>query len=214
MGHAPGPSLIEQHQGDLRFGPQGHLGWDASFAPAFGVLRPALRQIPPHPHWPCRSWSGVAAGDRELTVAHVAQGPRVLAGHPHRRLARLGKAGIIQHQHPIPQGGLGAQLLHPLAIEVLLVPQPVGEELLQPLLTGAWDRLGDGVAVLVGPRGEQPRPLSLQRFRALRASEAHLESARKLLQFRQLRRTRMDVHGILLVVAEDTTSEPLLTKQY
>ena len=96
---------------------------------------------------------------------------------------------------PSPSWSLGQHLLHPLPVEVRLVPLHVGEQPLQALFAGAGDGLGDGIAVLVGQLGEQPRRIALQGFRPFWPSEAHLEGPQKLFQLRQLGRTGMDVHG-------------------
>jgi hypothetical protein len=110
------------------------------------------------------------------------------------------------------QRGLGCHLLHPLAVQVMFVPWPVGQELLQALRTRPRNRLGHGVTVFVGQLGEQPGHIPLQSCGALRSTEAHLEGAQKCFQLRQLRETGMHVHGYPPLAEEDTTPEPVLTK--
>ena len=141
----------------------------------------------------------VATRHRHLAVAHLPQGPRILPRHPDRGLTLLGKAGIVEDQHPLADGGLGDHLLDPLAVEILLIPLHVGEKLLQALLAGARDRFGHRVAILVGQCCQQPCQVALQGFLALRATETHLEGGQKLLQFRQHSRTGMDIHGSILL---------------
>jgi hypothetical protein len=126
----------------------------------------------------------------------------------------LGKPRIIHHQHAIAQGGFGVHFLHPLAVEVLLIPLHGGEELLQALFACAWDGLGDGIAVLGGQLGEQPGHIPLQGLHPLWAPEAHLKAPQKLFQFRQLVRTGMHVHRYPPLPEKDTISKQVLTKQY
>jgi hypothetical protein len=203
--HAPSPGLIEQRQRHLGLGLKRHLRWQSGSASALGILGPGLRQGPPHGHRPRRLGIGVATGHRDLAMAHLTQSSRVLARDPHRRLTLLGKTGVIQHQRAVAQGGLGDHLLHPLAVEVLCIPWHGGEELLQALFTGAGNRLGDSIAVLVGQLGKQPRRVPLQGICAFWPPEAHLEAPQKLFQFRQLVRTGMHIHGHPPLTAEDTT---------
>src|SRR5262249_46314065 len=63
-------------------------------------------------------------------------------------------------------------------------------------LTGAGDRLGDRIAVLVGQLSEQPGRIPLQGLRPLWTPEVHLEAPQKFSQFRQLVRTRMHVRWV------------------
>jgi hypothetical protein len=79
----------------------------------------------------------------------------------------LGKANIIQHQHPLAQRGLPDHLLYSLPVEGLLDPWHVGEELLPPLLARPGDRLGHGVTVFVGQFSQQPSGIALQGFHNL-----------------------------------------------
>jgi hypothetical protein len=79
---------------------------------------------------------GLAVCHRYLTVADLAQGARVLTRDPYRALPLLAQAGIIQHQHAVPQRDVSSHLLHPLAIEVGFVPLHIREKPLQTLYTG------------------------------------------------------------------------------
>jgi hypothetical protein len=113
-------------------------------------------------------------------------------------------------QDAVAGGRCGDHLRHPLPIEVRLIPWPVGEELLHPLRTGPRHGLGDGVAMLVGQLGEQPRRLALQGFAALRSPEAHLETGQKLRQLRQRRRTGLYIHRYPPFPPEDTMVHRIL----
>jgi hypothetical protein len=198
--------LIEQRQRNLGLGLKRHLVWHAGFTPALWIVRPGLRQVQPHGHRPHRLRIGVATGHGDLTIADLPQGARVLPRHPHRHLALLGKTGVIQHQDTIAQGGFRDHLVHPLTVKVLCIPLHIGEELLQPLFTGAGHGLRHGIAVLVGQRGEQSRHIPLQGLPTLWPPEADLEGTQKVFQLRQLSRTGMHVHGYPPFGAEDTTS--------
>jgi hypothetical protein len=89
----------------------------------------------------------------------------------------LGKARIVEHQHAIGLCGLGEHLLHPLSVEVLLIPLHIGEKLLPLLGTGPRHGLGDGVTMLMGQLREQARGIAPQRFAALWPPKANLEDA-------------------------------------
>ncbi len=162
--YTPGPRLVQQCQGNLRLRLERYVSGDASAPQALGGLRPVLWQVQADRHRPARVRIALAACHRHLAVAHLAQGPRILPGHAYRGLALLGKARIVEDQHPLTNGRLGNHLFHPLAVEVLLVPLHVGEKLLQTLLTGTGDSLGYGVAVLVGQLGQQPGQGALLRW--------------------------------------------------
>src|SRR5262249_5089096 len=104
IGDAPRACLLPPRQGARGHGLQGHVGRDAGFAAAFGGFSPRLRQLPPHPHWPRRWRIGVAAGHRELPVAHLAHGPRVLTRPPTAALPCLGKPVSSSTNTPSPRG--------------------------------------------------------------------------------------------------------------
>src|SRR5262245_45124601 len=108
--------------------------------------------------------------------------------------------------------GLGDHLLHPLSVEVLLIPQHISEEVLQPLRTGPWHRLGDGIAVLLGQLGEQPRRIALQRLPACRPPKAHLQRTQKLLKLRHRCRTALGILWYPHFPLEDTTVHRILTE--
>jgi hypothetical protein len=207
LGHAPGPRLIKQGQGNLCLSLASHRGGPARRRATLGGVCPGLRQIPPHGHWPCGVGIGLAAGHRHLTVAHLPQCPRILPLDADRALPLRGKARLVEHQDPLAPRGLGDHLLHPLPVEVLFIPLHLGEKCLQPLLTGPWHGLGDRIAVLVGQLREQPRRLPLQGGPALRSSETHLETGQTLLQLRPFRRTGMHIHRYPPLRSEDTTAQ-------
>ena len=93
--------------------------------------------------------------DGDLTVEGLAQGAGVLAGDADRAATLIGEAGDIEDQEAIALGGQTEQGLDPLAVQVQLVAIDEGEKPLEALLAGAWDDLGEGVAILVGILGEQ-----------------------------------------------------------
>src|SRR5919106_926592 len=83
VGYSPTPRLVQQGQGNLGLGLEAYFRRYACFATPLQVLGPSLGQIQAHPHWPGGQGVAVAAGDCHLRVAHLAQGARVLAAHPH-----------------------------------------------------------------------------------------------------------------------------------
>jgi hypothetical protein len=124
----------------------------------------------------------------------------------------LGNARIVKHQDAVARGRFGAHLLHPRLLEVLLIPRHVRQERLHPLGIGARHGLGDGITVVIGQLGEQAREIALQRFPALRPSEAHLETGQKLRPLRQRRRTGLDLHRYPPVTQKDPTVHQILTE--
>jgi hypothetical protein len=107
----------------------------------------------------------------------------------------FGEAGVIQQQHPIPNGSHGGQPLDPLAVEVFLVPIHTGEEPLEALLAGAWNSLGHSIAVLIGQFRQQASGVAFQGCLGLRSAEADLEVVQEGLKFGQSLGTGVDIHG-------------------
>ena len=130
---------------------------------ARGIRGPLARQVEAHVDRPGQRPLGIMAGDGDLAVAGFAQRARVLALHPGRRAALLGKAGIVEDQDAVPLGGQRQQVREARPVERLLVPGQRGQEMLQPLLGGAGDDGGQRVAVLVGVLGEESRAVAFQR---------------------------------------------------
>src|SRR5918996_4196192 len=203
VGYSPTPRLVQQGQGNLWFGLEAYLRGYACLAAPPQVLGPGLGQVQAHPHRPEGQGVAVAAGDRHLRVAHLAQGARVLAGHPHRSFPLFGEAGVIQQQHAIAQGSGGQHQLHSLTIEVFLIPGHAAEEPLEALLTGAWHGLSNGVAVLVGQFCEPSGGVAFPGSPGLRAVETHLEAAQEPLKLGQRVRTGTDIHGTPPFCEED-----------
>ena len=110
-------------------------------------------------------------------------------------LALLGEAGVVEDQDGVALGGQGEHPPDPLAVEVVFVPDHLGEQALEALLGGAGDDLGDGVAVLVGLLGQQAGEVAFQGGGALAAGEVDVERFQELGQFRQrFRRCLQDSH--------------------
>ena len=125
--------------------------------PADGVVGPLLGQVEPRGDGPGDGPLGVVAVDTDLAVAALAEGAGVLALDADGALALLGEAGVVEDQDGVALGGQGEHASDPLAVEVVFVPDHVGEQALEALLGGAGDDLGDGVAVLVGVLGRAGR---------------------------------------------------------
>jgi len=75
-----------------------------------------------------------------------------------------------------------------LVVEVVFIEGDVGEQLVQPLLAGVGDDLGEGIAVFVGVFGEQSGEVTLEGLSPLGAAEVDMEGTEELVQFRQSRR--------------------------
>ena len=123
--------------------------------------------------------------DRHLTVGDFPHRPRILPGHPDRVAALFLKACIIKDQHPIPGAGQGQHLGDPLPVEGLLIPDHVGQQVLQLLLAGLWHDLRQGVTVFVGMLTEQPGHILAQGLRARPLSKLHPQRGQELCQLRQ-----------------------------
>jgi hypothetical protein len=128
---------------------------------------------------------GVVAVDRDLAVADLAEGARVLAGDADGGLALLGEAGVVEDQHAVALGGEAEQSRDALAVEVVLVPGHGGEQALEALLGSAGDDLGEGVTVLVRVLGEQSGEVAFQGLRPLAPLEVDVEGGEELGQFGQ-----------------------------
>ena len=107
----------------------------------------------------------------------------------------LGEAGVVEDQDGVALGGQGEHPPDPLAVEVVFVPDHLGEQALEALLGGAGDDLGDGVAILVGLLGQEAGEVAFQSGGALAAGEVNVERFQELGQFRQrFRRCLQDSH--------------------
>ena len=71
--------------------------------------------------------------ERHLTVGQFAHRPRILARDAHRVPSLFLKARIIKDQHPVPFAGQGLHLGDPLAVEGRLIPDHVGQQVLELL---------------------------------------------------------------------------------
>ena len=111
--------------------------------------------------------------------------PEYWRATPTEQRPLLGEAGVVEDQHAIAVGGQAKQLLDVLPIEVILVPVDGRQEALEALLAGLWDDLGEGVAVLVGVRGEQPSEVAFQGLGPLAPVEVDPEGGEELGQLGQ-----------------------------
>ena len=183
--YAPRPGLVQQRQGDLGFGLKYHLLRHVRLLAPLRILGPLTRQIQPRRHRPRQRALGIMTIHRDLTVGHLARRPRILPRDPHRVAAPLFEAGIIEDEHPI---AFAAQRLHlgdPLPIEVRLIPDHVGHQVLQLLLIGVGDDVGQGVTVLVRMLTEQPGHILTQGLGAGRLGKMDPQRRQKLRQLGQ-----------------------------
>ena len=180
MLHAHPVGFIHQLQPKLGLGVKRHFVRHRRAGPAVGVGRPRFRQVQSGGDRPSQGAFRLMAIHRHLAVRDFAQRARILARHPHRLLALLGKARIIQHQCSI---AFGVQLQHhadPLAVQSGFVPDHLGQQSLQLLLTGLRHDLRQRVAVLVRMFREQTGQITFQGFLTLAAFELDLERFQKL----------------------------------
>jgi hypothetical protein len=112
------------------------------------------------------------------------------------------KAGIIQDEHAIPFAG---QRLHPggpLVIEGSLIPDHVGQQMIELLLIGLGHELRQGVAVLIGMLAEQAGEVLAQGLDAWSLGKMYPQRSQKLGQLWQ-RCPRGLRQSLWFLVAED-----------
>jgi hypothetical protein len=162
-----------------------------SLLSAVGVCGPLLGQVEPGGDGPGQGAFGVVTVDSDLAVAGLAQGARVLAFDANRGLALLGEASVVEDQDGIPLCGQLHQGTDAMVVEVVLVEGDASQQVVQTLLVGAGDDLGDGVAILVLVLSQQSRQVAFQGLPPLGAAEVNVERPQELVQFRQRCRRRM-----------------------
>src|SRR6516164_1333284 len=155
MRHPTGLGFIKQRQGKLRFSLKLDGGGDVRLLAPRLIRRPLLWQVQPGGHRPGPRALGIMAIDRDLAVSHLARRPSILARYPDRVTPALLKPRIIKDEHPIPVARQGLQAGDPLAVEGVLVPDHIGQQMIELLLVGFGHDLSQGVAVLVRMLTEQ-----------------------------------------------------------
>ncbi len=187
-----GPGFIQQRQGQLRFGLKPDCGGDVRLLAPRLIRRPLLRQVQPCGHRPGQRALGVMTIDRDLAVGHFARRSGILARHPDRVAPALLKPGIIKNEHAIAFPG---QRLHPgdpLPIERGLIPDHVGQQVVELLLVGLRHNLSQGVTVFVGMLTEQAGKILTQGFGTRPLGKMHPQRRQKLGQLRQSGARRAD----------------------
>ena len=177
--------VIEQGQGNLGLGLErdvlGHLGLLAA-----GLIEgPLLGQIQPCGDGPGQGAFGVVTVDGHLAVARLAQGAGVLPLHADGALTLLGEAGVVEDEDRVAFAGKSPQGVDALVVEVVFVEGDAGQQVVQALLVGAGDDLGEGVAVLVVVLGQQAGEVAFQGLPPLGAAEVDVERAQEFVQLRQ-----------------------------
>ena len=183
--HACRPRFVHQVERDLCLGLKLERGRHMRFGTAGRIVRPGARQVETRRHGPGQRALGIVTIDRHLTIADFPQRPRILARHADRGRAFFHEARVINNQHPI---AFTRQLQHrryALPIERLLVPDQIGEQLLQVLLRRAGHDLGHGVAVLVRMLSEQSGQITFEAGQTRSQSELEPEGSEKGRQLRQ-----------------------------
>ena len=135
--------------------PLGHMG---SASPRL-VGVPALGQEQPPVDRAARLIGGGMHRDPDLAVGHLAQGARVLPGDPDRRVAVLGKAGVIDN--PGVRIDHRRHLLREPLADRPPVPGALADELLQRLLVAVGEALGHGLDRLALAVQHQPTQIAL-----------------------------------------------------
>jgi hypothetical protein len=98
--------------------------------------------------------------DHDLAIGHLAEGPRILAGHADRAVPLLGQPGVVQDQHALGRA-LRHQGLDTLLIEGRRSPGGIGEQMVQAFRRGPRDGRGERVTVFAREVGQPAceRPL-------------------------------------------------------
>src|ERR1700751_1552494 len=125
--------------------------------------------------------------DRDLAVGHFARRPAILAGHPHRVAPALLKAGIIKDEHPIAFAGQGLQAGDPLPVEGVLIPDHLGQQMIELLLVGLGNHRGQSVTVFVGLLTKKAGEILTQGLRTRPLGKMHAQRRQKLRQLWQRR---------------------------
>jgi hypothetical protein len=163
--------LVEQAlqlpQRDFGLGGELHLRRHAGCLAPLGVGRPFLRQVQLIGHGQAGLFIGHRDAHRHLAVVLLAQYPAVLPRHPHRVLALLRKARVVDD--PVAAGREIHLRHHPLgdALEHLLIrPLGPGHEVMQRLVPGAGVLAVDAgryrLHALARQRQHQPGAVALQ----------------------------------------------------
>ena len=148
--------VVEQGQGNLWLGAELDILGDLGLLAAVRIEGPLLGQIQPGGDGPGQGAFGVVTVDGNLAVAGLAQGARVLPLHADGALALLGEAGVVEDEDGVAFAGKLHEGADALIVEVVVVEGDAGQQVVQALLAGVGDDLGDGIAVFVGVFGEQP----------------------------------------------------------
>ncbi len=125
--------VVNQVQGYLGLGLEFDELRDVSLLASLFVVGPGFGQVEPGPNRPSDCPLGVDAVDGDLTVSDFAKCSSVLASDADRRLALLGKAGVVDDQRAVAFGVHLEHRLDSLSVDVG-VPGRVGEELLESLV--------------------------------------------------------------------------------
>ena len=123
--------------------------------------------------------------DRDLAVGQFARRPAILSGHADRVSPLLLKPRIIKDEHAIAFAG---QRLHPddpLPVEGGLIPDHIGQQVVELLLVGFGHHLCQGVTVFVGMLTEQAADILPQGLCARSLGKMHPQRRQKLGQLRQ-----------------------------
>ncbi len=167
--HATGSGFIQQRQGKRGFGLKGDRLRHGRLRAPRRILRPRWGQLQPPRHRPGQRALGILTIARDLTGGQFARRPGLLPPHADRGPPLLLNPRILTDEHPIPCAGKRLPLGDSLAGEGGLIPDQVGQQMIELLPSGLGHDLRQGVAVFVGvltapagailAQGLGPRPL-------------------------------------------------------
>jgi len=120
--------------------------------------------------------------DRDLTVGQFPRRPRILAGHADRVPPLFFKPGVLKDEDPIAFAGKCLQAGDPLPVEGGLLPDHIGQQMIELLLIGLGHDRGQGVAVLVGMLAEQTGEILAQGLGTRPLGKVHAQWGQKLGQ--------------------------------
>jgi len=115
---------------------------------------------------------GVGQEHAELAVAHLAQRPTILPGHPHRFGPLLGETALVDHKHPVRRVQSGSDVRLQTVDHRLRRPGRLGEQALQAARRRPLDRFGHILGVApVGLLHQQPAHVLFAPLLGLHPSE-------------------------------------------
>jgi hypothetical protein len=137
------------------------LGRDPGLLPTAGSLAPGSGKVeadaagePDQVRVMGRSGQDVVEAHPDLTVRALPEGSAPLTSDPDRRVALLGKGGVIEGDPSLRSGEAVGHDLDEPGLKEVRGPRRIGKEVLDPIDRGLGKTIGDGLHGLALP-GEQ-----------------------------------------------------------